>query len=169
MPRLNTRRTPTTEPNLGLTTVSGNLRPHSGANNRPKSRSLVLFGRLAGARRSVIERCADAQIRVMTRVLRVSRGPLSATKVQVRGPLGESSSLSPGALGVAWPEGRSVLWPGPALVAPPEAFSGPARQPLQDSPEEAVADELRGDVLLDGEAIGERQDHGDNIVNAEIP
>ena len=70
---------------------------------------------------------------------------------------------------MAWPEGRSVLWPGPALVAPPEAFSGPARQPLQDSPEEAVADELRGDVLLDGEAIGERQDHGDNIVNAEIP
>jgi len=58
---------------------------------------VALFDRLAGARRSVIEKCADAQTRVMTRVLRVSQGPLSATKVQVRGPLGESSSLSPGA------------------------------------------------------------------------
>jgi hypothetical protein len=61
--------------------------------------------------RQVIRRCRVADFRDVTRVLRESCSPLTATKDLVRGILRESSSLSPGASCGAWSEGGFALWP----------------------------------------------------------
>jgi hypothetical protein len=46
--------------------------------------------------------------------------------------------------------------------------SGLAQQLCEDSPEQIITDEVRIDVLLDGQAVVECQHHGDDIVNGEL-